>query len=72
MTHEEYLSQLEKKIRILNRVIDCKILLGEKYTKEARDHRLLLEKIWKHKLQSRHLPVKSNFFNKFFSTSYAR
>ncbi len=70
MTHEEYLSQLEKKIRILNRVIDCKILLGEKYSKEAKEHRQLLEKVWKHKLQSRNLPVKSNFFNKFFASSF--
>ena len=68
-----YIQKLIVPIQSRCKVINFNIVdKEEKYTKEARDHRLLLEKIWKHKLQSRHLPVKSNFFNKFFSTSYAR
>ncbi len=70
MNRFEYLNQLEKKIRILNRVIDYKILHGQKYNKEARDHRLLVEKIWEHKVYSQNAPVKSNFFNRFFSSSF--
>lgn len=72
MTHEEYLSQLEKKIRILNRIIDHKILIGEKYVKEARDHRIILEKIWQHKFRSQKVQsgsIKSTMFNRFFSAS---
>ncbi len=72
MTHEEYLNQLEKKIRILNRVIDYKILSGKKYSDEAREHKILLKKIWEHKSKAQHVSIKSNFFNKLFLSSYAR
>ncbi len=64
MTHQEYLKQIQQEIRKLNRIIDYKILNGEKYFKEARDHKFLLEKIRQHQ------PVKSNFFNKFFPTLF--
>lgn len=70
MTHEEYLSQLEKKIRILNRVIDYKILAGQKYANEAREHKIILRRIWEHKVAARHVPVRSNFFNKLFSSAF--
>ncbi len=72
MTHEEYLNQLEKKLRILNRVIDYKILSGKKYSDEAKQHRLILEKIWQHKANSQNVPIRSAFFSKLFSSSYAR
>lgn len=67
MTHEEYLNQLEKKIRILNRVIDYKILAGKKYNAEAKEHKMLLQKIWEHKESAQQVPVRSSFFNKLFS-----
>ena len=36
---------LEKEIQKINKRIDLKILQGEKYAKEARDHKLLLQKV---------------------------
>ena len=39
---------LEREINKLNKVIDHKILRGEDYRKEARDHRLLLKKVYYH------------------------
>ncbi len=65
MTHQEYLKQIQAEIRRLNRIIDYKILNGEKYFQEAKDHKYLLEKIRKHQ------PVKSSFFSKFFPMFYS-
>jgi hypothetical protein len=39
---------LEKEIQKINKKIDLKILQGEKYFKEARDHKLLLKKVRYH------------------------
>lgn len=39
---------LEKEIRKINNKIDMKILQGETYFKEARDHKLLLKKVRYH------------------------
>ena len=36
---------LEREIQKINQVIDFKILHGENYSKEARDHKLLLKKV---------------------------
>ncbi len=36
---------LEKEIQRINKKIDLKILQGEAYWKEARDHKLLLQKV---------------------------
>lgn len=36
---------LEKEIKKVNRAIDEKILRGEEYRKEARDHRLMLRRL---------------------------
>lgn len=36
---------LEKEIQKINNKIDLKILQGETYFKEARDHKLLLKKV---------------------------
>jgi len=70
MTHAEYLKQIEHEIRKLNRVIDYKILNGEKYSKEAREHKSLLEIIWKHQFKNNPGPVKSNLFSKFFGVAF--
>ena len=59
MSQKQYLKSIEKEIQRINKKIGLKILNGEKYFKEARDHRLLLKKIRYHKRRS--------FFDKFFS-----
>ncbi len=48
MSQSQYLKMLEKEIQKINKKIDLKILQGEKYMKEAREHRLLLKKVRYH------------------------
>ena len=43
---------LEKEIQKINKKIDLKILQGEVYFKEARDHKLLLKKVRYHTRQN--------------------
>ncbi len=45
MSRQEYLKLLEKELHRVNKVIDYKILHGEEYRREARDHKLLLRKV---------------------------
>jgi hypothetical protein len=45
MSQKQYLKMLEREIQKINQQIDLKILRGESYSKEARDHRLLLKKV---------------------------
>jgi len=45
MSQAQYLKMLEKEIQRINKRIDLKILQGEAYFKEARDHKLLLQKV---------------------------
>ncbi len=52
MSQTQYLKMLEKEIQKLNKVIDRKILQGEAYFKEARDHKLLLQKVRYHTRKS--------------------
>jgi hypothetical protein len=61
MSQKQYVKMLEREIEKLNRVIDRKILKGEDYRKEARDHKLILKKI--------RYNTKRNFFQKFFPFS---
>ena len=49
---------LEKEIQKINKKIDLKILQGEKYAKEAREHKLLLRKVSYH--------ARRNFFRRLF------
>ncbi|KKT00238.1 MAG: hypothetical protein UW07_C0018G0015 [Candidatus Nomurabacteria bacterium GW2011_GWF2_43_8] len=58
MSQEQYLKMLEREIQKINKKIDLKILQGEKYFKEAREHKLLLQKVRYHS--------KGRFFRKFF------
>ncbi len=51
---------LEKEIQKINNKIDLKILQGEAYFKEARDHKLLLKKVRYHSRRT--------FFSRFFPT----
>ena len=45
MTKEQYLKVIKKEMQRINKKIDTKILRGEEYFKEAREHRLLLRKM---------------------------
>ncbi len=45
MSQTQYLKMLERELQKLNQVIDYKIVRGENYTKEARDHKLVLKKV---------------------------
>jgi hypothetical protein len=45
MSQTQYLKLIEREIQRINKVIDFKIIHGEDYSKEARDHKLLLQKI---------------------------
>ena len=45
MSQKQYLKTIEREIQRINRIIDIKILHGEEYVKEARDHKLLLRKV---------------------------
>jgi hypothetical protein len=56
MSQTQYLKILEKEIQKINKRIDLKILQGETYLKEARDHKLLLQKVRYH--------TKRNFLQK--------
>jgi hypothetical protein len=60
MSQSQYLKMLEKEIQKINKKIDLKILQGETYFKEARDHKLLLQKVRYH--------TRKSFFSRFFPT----
>lgn len=49
---------LEREIAKINKKIDLKILQGQAYRKEAREHKLLLKKVRYH--------TRRSFFSKFF------
>lgn len=52
MSQKQYLKLVEKEIQRVNKIIDQKIIRGEDYFKEARDHKLLLRKIRFHERRS--------------------
>jgi hypothetical protein len=58
MKQQEYLKAIEREIHRVNKIIDYKIIHGEEYVKEARDHKLLLKKLRQH--------TQKTFFNRFF------
>jgi len=60
MSQKQYLKTVEREIQRINRIIDLKILRGEDYIKEARDHKLLLKKVRFYNRQ--------NFFKRLFPT----
>lgn len=60
MKHNEYMRIIEKELQRINKIIDYKIIHGEEYHREARDHKLLLRKLRQHQHQS--------FFQKLFPT----
>lgn len=60
MSQKQYLKLVERELQKVNKVIDQKIMRGEEYTKEARNHKLLLRKIRFHERRS--------FFRRLFPT----
>ncbi|OGI67994.1 hypothetical protein A2732_01705 [Candidatus Nomurabacteria bacterium RIFCSPHIGHO2_01_FULL_40_10] len=60
MSQKQYLKLVEKEIQRVNKIIDQKIIKGENYWKEAKDHKLLLRKIRFHERRS--------FFRRLFPT----
>ncbi|MDQ3244891.1 MAG: hypothetical protein M3P22_00890 [bacterium] len=68
MSQNQYLKIVEKEIQNINKKIDMKILSGESYFKEARDHKLLLKKIRYAKRNQG--GVLSRWFPAFFSFQY--
>ena len=63
MSQTQYLKMLEREIQRVNKLIDFKILHGESYSKEARDHKLLLKKV-RYATRSR-----QSFFTRFFASN---
>ena len=61
MTKEQYLKIIEKEMQRINKKIDAKILRGEEYIREAREHKLLLRKI----RQFNHQGLLARLFSKF-------
>ena len=60
MKQNEYMKVIEKELQRINKIIDYKIIHGEEYHREARDHKLLLRKIRQNSQQS--------FFQRLFPT----
>ncbi|OGI94805.1 hypothetical protein A3A03_01535 [Candidatus Nomurabacteria bacterium RIFCSPLOWO2_01_FULL_40_18] len=71
MSQTQYLRMLEREIQKINRRIDQKILQGEAYFKEARDHKLLLRKIRYHNRRSLTQRIIHLFFQKDIKNIYA-
>ena len=59
MSREQYIHIIQKELQEVNKRIDIKILQGQEYTKEARDHKILRRKIMQHSRKS--------IFSKFFT-----
>ena len=62
MSQTQYLKMLEREIQRINKKIDLKILQGRAYAKEARDHKLLLQKVRYHTRKG----LMNRFVNLFF------
>jgi len=64
MSQSQYLKMLEREIQKINKKIDLKILQGQAYYKEARDHKLLLQKVRYHTKRSFAQRMVNLFFRK--------
>ena len=58
MSKEQYLKIINKELQKVNKKIDVKIIRGEEYFREAREHKMLLRKARQFQGQS--------FFSKIF------
>jgi hypothetical protein len=59
MSQTQYIQLLKSQLRMLNRIIDEKIMQGKSYSTEARRHKMILQKIENHS--------KQGFFDKMYS-----
>jgi len=62
MSQKQYVKMIEKEIHNLNKKIDLKIMHGEDYKREARDHKIMIRRM-------RYLTRKNSFkgfLDKFF------
>ena len=71
MSQTQYLKMLEREIQRINKRIDLKILQGEAYRKEARDHKLLLQKVRYHTKKSFAQRMIDLFFRRDIYPSHA-
>ncbi len=62
MSQQQYLKRIETELRTLNKIIDEKIMRGQAYRTESRQHKALLQKL----KERQH----NNFFDKIFSPSF--
>lgn len=60
MTREQYIKILQRELNKLNKEIDLRIISGEVYSKEAKEHKLILKKIRQHN--------RNTFINKIFAS----
>jgi hypothetical protein len=67
MSQKQYLKMLEKEIQNINKKIDMKIVRGEEYWKEARDHKLLLKRMRSFQRKSLFKNITQRFFPTFAS-----
>jgi hypothetical protein len=65
MSQAQYLKMLEREINKINKKIDLRILQGQDYRREARDHKLLLRKVRFHTRRG----IMNRLVNLFFRTS---
>ena len=63
MSQKQYLKLVERELQRVNKVIDQKIMKGEDYFKEARDHKLLLRKVRFH--------ARRSFFRRLFPVLFS-
>ena len=64
MKQQEYMKIIETELQRINKIIDQKIISGQEYSREARDHKLLLRKVRQNRTSgffSRLFPVLSHF-----------
>ena len=59
MSKEQYIKVLERQLEKLNREIDLKVISGQNYATEAREHTELRKKIRQHK--------QTTFYNQIIS-----
>lgn len=64
MSQTQYLKMLEKEMQKLNKVIDAKIMRGQDYRKEARDHKLMLRRMRYH--------TRKSFMNRFIDLFFRK
>ncbi len=67
MSQTQYLKLIEKEIQRINKKIDMKIMRGEDYREEARDHKILLRRMRYHTKQSLSQRMIHLFFRKDIS-----